>query len=195
MTALSTVGKPHFVGDVPVPDTVWDELFVDPATRAGIASLDRAHLASLFKSRASVTKSPPKFLRGAHSSAIRVASTEADFGCAAGDEVRVTRAWKLFPLLPRVLLHKSVCGGLIPNGKLKERFNLFSQGRWEDLIIASQQCDADALKVSSRRRRTQQGDSVEKRADRVQTWSRWVRCRPPGMRWKVTPLRLEIATR
>ena len=35
-----------------------------------------------------------------------------------------------------------------------------SQGWWEDLIIASQQCDADALQVSTRRRRTQQGDSV-----------------------------------
>ena len=66
-----------------------------------------------------------------------------------------------------MFLHKPARGGLIPKGKLKERFNLFSQGRWEDLIHASQQCDAEASKASSHRRRTQQGDSVEKRADRA----------------------------
>ena len=59
-------------------------------------------------------KSPPKFLRGAYRSAIRVAMTEADLGYAARDELRVTRSWKLFLLLPRMLLHKPVRGGLIP---------------------------------------------------------------------------------
>ena len=92
-------------------------------------------------------KSPPKFLRGAYRSALRVALTEADLGYAAGDDARVSRAWKLFLLLPRMLLHKPVRGGLVPKKKLKERF---TQGRWEDLIFASQQ-----------------GDSVEKRADRA----------------------------
>ena len=77
--------------------------------------------------------SPPKLLRGAY----RTFAQNAEQTCSRG--------------------------GLIPKVKLKEMFNLFTQGRWEDLIIASQQCDADALKVSSRRR-TQQGDSVEKRA-------------------------------
>ena len=90
----------HAVGDVPVPDTVWDELIVGRETRAGFASLDRADLVSLLKSRASVMKSPPKFLRGAYSYAL----TEADLVYAAGDEVRVTRAWKLFLLWPRMLL-------------------------------------------------------------------------------------------
>ena len=142
------------VGDVFVPDTVWDELIIDRATRA-------ADLVSLFKSRASVMKSPPKLLVALTVRQLRVALTEADLGYAAGDDARVSRA------LPRMLLHKPVRGGLVPKGKLKERFNLFTQGRWEDLIFASQQCDADALKVSSRRRRTQQGDSVEKRADRA----------------------------
>ena len=81
--------------------------------------------------------------------------TEVYLGYAARDELRVTRSWKLFLLLPRMLLHKPARGGLIPKGKLTERFNLFSQGRWEDLINASQQCDAEASKASTRRRRTQ----------------------------------------
>ena len=66
-------------------------------------------------------------------------------------------------------------GGLIPKGKLKERFNLFSQGRWEDLINASQQCDAEASKASSLRRRTQQGDYWWRNAPiGLWIWSRWV---------------------
>ena len=82
-------------------------------------------------------KSPPKFLRGAYRFAIRVALTEADQGIAAGDEVRLCRAWKLLLLLPRMLLHRPARAGLIPKEKLKERFNFFSQGRWEDLLGAS----------------------------------------------------------
>ena len=49
----------------------------------------------------------------------------------------------------------------------KERFNFFSQGRWEDLLGASTQCDEAVSKVSSRRRRRHEGDSLEKRADRA----------------------------
>ena len=123
--------------DVLVPDTAWDELIVDRATRAGFASFGSCRSGQFVQ---------VKRIRDE-------VSTEA-----AGDDARVSRAWKLF-----LLLHKP-CGGLIPKGKLKERFNLFTQGRWEDL---SQLCDADALKASSCRRRTQQGDSVEKRADRA----------------------------
>ena len=102
-------------GDSSGDDTVWDEVIVNRATRVGFVSLDRADLISIFKLRASVMKSPPKFLRGACRSAIRVALTVADYGVAAGDEVRLCRAWKLFLLLPR-MLHKPARGGLIPKG-------------------------------------------------------------------------------
>ena len=86
-------------GDVAAADTAWDEVIVNRATRAGFACLDRVDLVSLFQLRASVMKSPPKFLRGAYRSAIRVALTEADLGYAARDELRVTRSWKFLLLL------------------------------------------------------------------------------------------------
>ena len=105
------------------PPRVWDKVIINRATRVGFVSLDRVDLISIFKLRASVMKSPPKFLRGAYRSAIRVALTEADQGIAAGDEVRLCRAWKLLVLLPRMLLHKPARGRLIPKEKLKERFN------------------------------------------------------------------------
>ena len=90
---------------------------------------------------------------------------EADQGIAVGDEVRLCRAWKLLLLLPRMLLHKPARGGLIPKEKLKERFNFFPRegSSWRKYT----QCDATASKVPSRRRRRHEGDSLEKRADRV----------------------------
>ena len=63
MTASSTTGKRR---------TLWETCLAD--------------LVSLFKSRASVMKFPPKFLRGAHRSALRVALTEEDLGHAVGDD-------------------------------------------------------------------------------------------------------------
>ena len=83
---------------------VWDEVIVNRA------SLDRVDLISIFKLRASVMKSPPKFLRGAYSSAIRVVLTEADHGIAVGDEVRLCRAWKFLLLLPRMLFTNQPVG-------------------------------------------------------------------------------------
>ena len=48
-------------------------------------------------------RSPPAFLKGMHKSAIRVALTE--FQQAGRDETRRCRAWKLFLLIPRMLIH------------------------------------------------------------------------------------------
>ena len=81
--------------------TVWDEVIVNRATRVGYVSLDRVDLVSIFKL-----------------SCVGVALTEADHAIAAGDEVRLCRAWKLLLLLPK-LLHKPSRGGLIPKEKLK----------------------------------------------------------------------------
>ena len=101
---------------------------------AAFACLDGVDLIVMFKTRAHVMKSPPKFLKGAHKSAMRVALREWEVGTEVGDEGGRRRAWKLF-LLPRMLLHKLVRGGLVPKSKMSERFTSFSQGRWEDLLI------------------------------------------------------------
>ena len=81
---------------------------VTRALRAAFVCLDGADLIVMFKTRAHVMKSPPKFLRGAYNSAMRVALREWEAGTEVGDEVRRCRAWKLFVLLPRMLLHKPV---------------------------------------------------------------------------------------
>ena len=54
-----------------------------------------------------------------------------------------------------------------PQGEVEGEVHSVHAGSVGDLIFASQQCDLDTLKASSRRRRTQRGDSVERRADRA----------------------------
>ena len=95
MTVLSTREAHEAVGDVLVPDTEWDELIIDRATRAGFASLDRADLVSFVQVRASVMNST-EVLAWCLPFGTRVVLTEADLGCTAWDDARVSRAWKLF---------------------------------------------------------------------------------------------------
>ena len=69
-------------------------------------------------------------MKGAYRSTIRVALTEIDQGRSDGDASRSSRGWKLFLLLPRILLHKLPRGGLVPKKQLHRRFESFSEGDW-----------------------------------------------------------------
>ena len=71
---------------------------------------------------------------------MRLALSEAEAGHRAGDEARISRAWKLFLLLPRILLHRPPRGGKISKGKLLERFTEFSRGQWIQLLTISLDC-------------------------------------------------------
>ena len=149
-------------------DTVLDEVPVTRATRAGFASLDRVDLMTMFRSRACIMKSPPHFLRRAYRSAMRLALDEIELGTAAGDDRRRCRqGWKLFVLLPQMLLFKPARGGLVPKSRLLARFSAFSNGDWEQFLIASRECAEAAVQVRSRRRRTRV-PTVDQRADRAE---------------------------
>ena len=79
---------------------------------------------------------------------------------------RQERGWKLFLLLPRMLLHRSPRGGLIPRAKLLDRFEMFIRGRWTDLLTTSEECCPQA--AASRRRRTRRvEDEMKRRVDRA----------------------------
>ena len=73
-------------------------------------------------------KSPPAFVKGQYRVAMRFALVEADRARAPKDDLAATRAWKLFLLLPRLLLHKSPRGGQIQKSRLIERFSDFAGG-------------------------------------------------------------------
>ena len=133
----------------------------------GLQSLDGVDLKAMFSRREVVMKSVPKFLQGAWRAALRIALEEVCTGCQVGDITRQTRGWKLFFLLPRMLLHKKPRGGAIPRQKLEERFVRFVSGRWLDLVESAQQAEEQAHQSSVRRRRRQSTDDLAKRAERA----------------------------
>ena len=115
--------------------------------RAGFVSLEAVAMEEEFDERACVMKSVPRFLRGPYRIAMRVALEEIE----SADDTRRERGWKLFLLLPRLLLHRSPRGGTIPRSKLLKRFDLFNRGEWISLLEASRVC-CDEAAVARRRR-------------------------------------------
>ena len=87
------------VPEDPVPDMVGVRL--TPAIRVALEWLDTVNLCDEFTRRAAATKSLPRFLRGPHRNAMRLAMQEATHVVPGRSE----RGWRLFLLLPRLLLH------------------------------------------------------------------------------------------
>ena len=72
---------------------------------------------------------------------------------------------KLFLLFPRVLLWKPSRLGLVPKGKLQERF-AFARGEWGSLLSQSVEAAKSAAAIRQCRQRTRV--AVEQRAERAQ---------------------------
>ena len=145
-----------------------EEVQLGRVLREALRSLDGVDVGHLFSMRAVLMKSPPAFVKGAYRAGLRIALKEIIQGIERGDEVRSWRGWKLFLLVPRMLLFRPPRGGLIPKQRLLDRFQMFARGEWMQLLSASRDCGEKALSASIRRRRTQQ-DSRERRAERAQT--------------------------
>ena len=143
-----------------------DDFRLSAAFHRGFASLDDVNLETEFRHRATVMRCPPKFLSGAYVSAMRVAMQEIRVGRAENNELRRIRGWKLFFMLPRMLLQKPGKGGLVPKSKLRERFAQFADGRWMDLIVSSREAAVAASNAKARRTRICP-DSLERRAERA----------------------------
>ena len=79
------------------------------ARRRGFESLDGVSLVEEFDERACLMKTVPRFLKGPYRIALRTALEEIN----VEDLGRQERGWKLFLLLPRLLLHRGPKGGTI----------------------------------------------------------------------------------
>ena len=104
------------------------------AFTGGLHSLDEVDLETIFRRRPIIMRSVPTFLKGAFRGAPVLAMDE---GLAAFDEPRQERAWKLFMLLPRLLLHRPSRGGSVKKTKLRERFAQFASGQRDSLLEES----------------------------------------------------------
>ena len=141
-------------------------VFAVGAMRAAFLQLDEVDLVHHFSRRAAVMKAVPKFLTAPFRNALRIALVEATVGSRVQDLARQERGWKLFLLLPRLLLHRPPRGGTISRGKLQERFAKFARGEWIHLLQASKECDEQAAEGRCRQRHRRQ-DDVERRANRA----------------------------
>ena len=166
---VSTVSSHNVVEEESLADVVHDirgnsVAINSVAIREAFLSFDAVDLHTIFAKRAAVMKAIPRFLRGSFRNAMRVAMDEA----LQTNEVRRTRGWKLFLLLPKMLLHRSGRGGNISRSKLVQRFDDFCAGQWTQLLSASASCDSDAMVAKHRKRRRQMPeDDVKRRAARA----------------------------
>ena len=116
------------------------------AMRVGLPLLDGEDLSQMFSHCAAVMKAVPKFLWGSFHIAFKLALEEVAAGSAANDRLRQERGWKLFLVLPHMLLHR------FPRGKEKllARFEKFAAGQWTDLLRASDLCSEQAAREDGR---------------------------------------------
>ena len=145
------------------PNLVPPIAFVVPPRAAlveGFASLDEFDLRTVFQRRAVVMRTIPPILRVPFGNALRIAMDEAIGGI---DELRQERAWRLYLILPRMLLQRPGRGGLEPRSTIEERLRLFAEGRWADLVNESIQSALLGSEVARRKRR-RQDDDVARRA-------------------------------
>ena len=151
-----------------------DVQFLRPAAfRGAFLLVDDWNLTDKLKKRASVMKSVPHCLKGPFRNALRLVLEEA----SSEDVVRQERGWKLFLLIPRMLLHRPPRGGLISKEKVRERFEVFARGEWNSLLEASSKCEDDA--AARRRKRRQQDGLPEPRC-----WLHWASCRLCDRLWR-----------
>ena len=153
-----TVSLPVEVADVDPPSA--------PQLRAAFEAMDRVNVVEIFRHRAAVMKSVPRFLRGPFRNAMKLVLEEV---LASDQEVRQERGWKVLMMLSRMLLHRPPGGGHISRNKLSSRFEAFSRGEWFNLIEASIACDERAAQ-SRRRGLRRSEDNIEQRAFRAETF-------------------------
>ena len=107
------------------------------------------------------------FHRGAYKSAMRLALQEIVSGMEIQNQLRISRGWKLFILLTRILLFRPARGGKVPKNQLLDRLQKFANGEWVHLLRLSREASESAASIRSRRSPTRV-DTVEKTVERAE---------------------------
>ena len=96
-----------------------------PQLRAAFEAMDQVNVVGIFRYRAAVMKTVPRFLQGPVRNVMKVVLEEV---MASEDPTRNERGWKAFLMLPRMLLHRPPGGGHIT----RKRFEAFNRGDGSD---------------------------------------------------------------
>ena len=136
--------------------------------RALFTVLDGVSLPEIFARRAVVMRSIQKCFRGAYVAAVRVSIHEILDGKTSGNIQREVCGWKLFFLLPRLLLFRLLRRGLVSKRKLHERMALFNAGDWAQLLLESNSIAEAGTQAAVRKRRQHVQDDISQRAARAE---------------------------
>ena len=98
------------------------------------SSLDQVDLGDVFSQRIPTLNSCPHFLRGRFRFSFSFALRERHRAREDGDVLAETRAWKLFGLIPMMLLHRPRGSGSVGRDELCKRADEFARGHWMELI-------------------------------------------------------------
>ena len=125
-----------------VPETVEERavevgLPRNVVLRMALSLLDDVDTTSVFRQRAAVMRTVHHLFRGSFRQAMKLTSEEAIWENCRTDAVRQERGWKLFVILPRMLLHRRLAGELIPKEKFVGRFHMFARRESIPLLGAS----------------------------------------------------------
>ena len=97
--------------------------------QTGWEDLDDVCLRRVFECRFRVLRGCPAFLKGRFRHAFRVALEKRQSAAAVGDATGEVRAWKLFLLLPFMLLRRPVGEGRVGKEGLSTRFGRLLEGQ------------------------------------------------------------------
>ena len=150
-----------------VEESVVDFAVQQRAIRAVFQLLDECELSTVFETRAQTMKTVPFILRGAFRAAVRTSLEEIMSGWDHRDEVKQERGWKLFFLLPRMLLSRPCRGGLVSRKKLETRFQKFFAGDWLDLMSDAESVSRQASSARIWKRRRPRTDGSAARAEKL----------------------------
>ena len=104
-----------------------------PSESSSWDDVDSMSLERVYDSRFGVLRSCPHHLRGRFRQACRQVLESRHDGVQAGDEIKETRSWKMFCLLPFMLLRKTAGKGRAGKAELCRRFDQFIEGQWRCL--------------------------------------------------------------
>ena len=110
-----------------------------PPIRSALARLDQVDLQVLLQQRCLFFQCPPKFLRGPIRAALPLALRAIDVA-RPGDAPAQVRAWTLWLLLPRLLLHRPLGTHRLTKPEWRSRLLDFQAGRWELLLQSAARC-------------------------------------------------------
>ena len=110
----------------------------EPSVGVPWAVVDSVNLSDFFRERWTVLQSCPFQFRGRFRQAVQLALEARSEAVTRQDAVMEERAWKLFCILPVMLLRKPRGQGKVGRDELSHRFDKFARGQWATMLQEAQ---------------------------------------------------------